>query len=147
MNKTKNITVRVTPELYRQTRHLAARYDTTVTELVEYLLERMPRALDRARFPVGGCKTPVDGATATPPPTACSETEKSRCTVAQPPTSSPSMASTCTAARCTAAVPLYKPRNQQNQKHLTANITACTAVVHWLFKCLSNLSTTRQIKT
>jgi len=54
MRTVRNITVAVTPELYRQTRLLAAEYDTTVTALVAYLLERMPYALKASRFPVGG---------------------------------------------------------------------------------------------
>jgi hypothetical protein len=54
MNKIKHITVAVSPELYRQTRHLAAEYDSTVTAIVAYLLERLPQALKAARFPVGG---------------------------------------------------------------------------------------------
>jgi hypothetical protein len=56
MRKGRTITVRVSPELYKQTRHLAADYNTTVTELVAYLLERMPRAIARSSFPVGGPK-------------------------------------------------------------------------------------------
>jgi len=59
MRKVRHITVAVSPELYRQTRHLAAEYDTTVTALVAYLLERMPKALQAARFPVGGPKPPA----------------------------------------------------------------------------------------
>ena len=54
MRNVRNITVAVTPELYRQTRRLAADYDTTVTEIVAYLLERLPDALKRAGYPVGG---------------------------------------------------------------------------------------------
>jgi hypothetical protein len=54
MRTVKNITVAVSPELYRQTRMLAAEYDSTVTAMVAYLLERMPKALKAARFPVGG---------------------------------------------------------------------------------------------
>ncbi len=57
MRNVRNITVAVSPELYRQTRMLAVEYDTTVTALVAYLLERMPRALKAARFPVGGPKS------------------------------------------------------------------------------------------
>jgi hypothetical protein len=54
MRKVRNITVAVDPELYRQTRRLAAEYDTNVTEMVRYLLLAMPEALKAARFP-GGC--------------------------------------------------------------------------------------------
>ena len=67
MRTVRNITVAVSPELYRQTRMLAAEYDTTVTSMVAYLLERFPDALKRARYPKGGPK-PV--APASPAPTA-----------------------------------------------------------------------------
>jgi hypothetical protein len=63
MRTRRNITVAVSPELYRQTRMLAAEYDATVTTLVAYLLERMPTALKAARFPVGG---PQSAASAQP---------------------------------------------------------------------------------
>jgi hypothetical protein len=61
MRTVRNITVAVSPELYRQTRLLAAEYDTTVTGLVAYLLERMPKALKAARFPVGGPQSAASG--------------------------------------------------------------------------------------
>jgi hypothetical protein len=54
--KVKNITVCVSPEIYRQTRHLAAEYDSTVSTIVAWLLERLPAALERTRFPKGGPK-------------------------------------------------------------------------------------------
>jgi len=53
MRKIRHITVSVTPELYRQTRHLAAEYDTTVSAMVAYLLERFPSALKAAQFQGG----------------------------------------------------------------------------------------------
>jgi hypothetical protein len=53
MRKVRNITVSVDPELYRQTRRLAAENDTTVTEIVRFLLLVMPEALKAARFPGG----------------------------------------------------------------------------------------------
>lgn len=62
MPKVRHITVAVSPELYRQTRHLAAEYDTTVTAIVAYLLERLPDALKRSRYPVGGVKTAANQA-------------------------------------------------------------------------------------
>ena len=52
--KVKNITVCVSPEIYRQTRHLAAEYDSTVSTIVAWLLQRLPEALERTRFPNGG---------------------------------------------------------------------------------------------
>ena len=54
MRKVKNITVCVTPEIYRQARHLAAEYNSTVSTIVAWLLERLPAALERTRFPKGG---------------------------------------------------------------------------------------------
>jgi hypothetical protein len=59
MSKVRHITVAVTPELYRQTRLLAAEYDSTVTAIVAYLLERLPNALKSSRYPVGGPKPPA----------------------------------------------------------------------------------------
>jgi hypothetical protein len=56
MRNVKNITVAVSVDLYRQTRKLAAEYDTTVTAMVAYLLQKLPDALKRAQFPVGGPK-------------------------------------------------------------------------------------------
>jgi hypothetical protein len=56
MRKVKNITVAVPVDLYRQTRRLAAEYDTTVTAMVAYLLERLPIHVVKARFPKGGMK-------------------------------------------------------------------------------------------
>ena len=53
MRNVKNITVAVDPELYRQTRHLAAEYNTSVTDLVRFLLLVMPEALKAARYPGG----------------------------------------------------------------------------------------------
>jgi hypothetical protein len=57
MRVVKNITVAVSPELYRKTRMLAVEYDTTVTTLVTYLLEEMPRALQFARYPAPGAQS------------------------------------------------------------------------------------------
>ncbi len=56
MRRVKNITVAVPVDLYRQTRRLAAEYDTTVTAMVAYLLERLPIHVEKARFPKGGIK-------------------------------------------------------------------------------------------
>jgi hypothetical protein len=56
MRKVKNITVAVPVDLYRQTRRLAAEYDTTVTAMVAYLLERLPIHVEKARFPKGEMK-------------------------------------------------------------------------------------------
>lgn len=53
MRKVRNITVAVDPELYRQTRRLAAEYNTSVTDMVRFLLLVMPEALKAARYPGG----------------------------------------------------------------------------------------------
>ncbi len=65
--KVRNITVCVTPQIYRQTRHLAAEYDTTVSTIVAWLLQRLPAALERTHFPKGGPKP-----SAKPAPLPCS---------------------------------------------------------------------------
>jgi hypothetical protein len=54
MRTVRNITVAVEPELYRQTRRIAADYDTTVTDMVRFLLLALPEAVKAARYP-GGC--------------------------------------------------------------------------------------------
>jgi hypothetical protein len=74
MRKVKNITVCVSPEIYRQTRHLAAEYDSTVSTIVAWLLQRLPAALERTHFPKGGPKpspqpTPALEDLVTPTPT------------------------------------------------------------------------------
>lgn len=100
MRNVRNITVAVTPELYRQTRKLAAEYDTTVTAIVAYLLERLPDALKRAGYPVGGM--PVVTAYATAPAIAtpgpvCQESVQ--CAEAPPPPPPKPENSACTAVR------------------------------------------------
>ena len=61
MIPTRKITVSVPLDLYLQSRRLAAQYDTTVTAMVAHLLERMPRYLKAANYPVGGPKRYVRG--------------------------------------------------------------------------------------
>lgn len=56
MRTVRNITVCVSPEIFYQTRLLAAEYESTVSGVVAFLLERLPDALERARYPVGGTK-------------------------------------------------------------------------------------------
>ena len=68
MRTVRNITVCVSPELYRQTKLLAAKYDTTVTGVVAFVLERLPDALARARYPVGGTKRKTSASTPTVSP-------------------------------------------------------------------------------
>ena len=53
MRTVRNITVAVDPELYRQTRKIAADYDTTVTDMVRFLLLVLPEAVKDARYPGG----------------------------------------------------------------------------------------------
>jgi hypothetical protein len=53
MRTIRNITVAVEPELYRQTRRIAADYDTTVTDMVRFLLLALPEAVAAARYPGG----------------------------------------------------------------------------------------------
>jgi hypothetical protein len=53
MQTVRNITVAVSDDLYRQTRRLAAQYDTTVTDMVRFLLMTLPEAVEAARFPGG----------------------------------------------------------------------------------------------
>ncbi|MGB0063252.1 MAG: hypothetical protein WBP85_02310 [Terracidiphilus sp.] len=61
--KCKHITVAVTEEQYHRTRLLAAEFDTTVTSLVAYLLDRLPDALRRAHYPkyqAANSDTPIE---------------------------------------------------------------------------------------
>ena len=89
MRKVKNITVCVTPEIYRQARHLAAEYDTTVSTIVAWLLPRLPAALERTRFPKGGPKPLAQRAQApTALPTAASPTPTLKGTSTPAPTPS-----------------------------------------------------------
>jgi hypothetical protein len=74
MRKVKNITVCVTPEIYREARHLAAEYDASVSAFVAFLLPRLRVALERSHFPKGGPKpspqpapAPADLSIPTPP--------------------------------------------------------------------------------
>jgi hypothetical protein len=53
MKRVRHITVAVSDDLYRQTRRLATQYDTTVTEMVRFLLLTLPEAVEAARFPGG----------------------------------------------------------------------------------------------
>jgi hypothetical protein len=53
MRTVRNITVAVDPKLYHQTRKIAADYDTTVTDMVRFLLLILPEAVKAARYPGG----------------------------------------------------------------------------------------------
>lgn len=81
MRKARHITVSVSPELYLQTRKLAAEMDSTVTAMVAYLLQRMPAALKAA-----GYKVTVPPAAATRPTPS---PRKAAASSGNPPSSSP----------------------------------------------------------
>jgi hypothetical protein len=74
MRTVRNITVAVEPELYRQTHRIAAEYDTTVTDMVRFLLLVLPDAVKDARYPGGrpqfGLAAARAAASATPAPPA-----------------------------------------------------------------------------
>jgi hypothetical protein len=53
MRTVRNITVAVTPELYHQTRKIAAEYNTSVTDMVRFLLLALPEAVKAALYPGG----------------------------------------------------------------------------------------------
>ena len=50
MSTPRNITVAVSPELYRQTRRIATEYDMPVTEMVRFLLQVQPSAASQTCF-------------------------------------------------------------------------------------------------
>jgi len=54
MRTVRNITVAVEPELYRQTRRIAADCDTTLTDMVRFLILVLPEAVKAARYPAAG---------------------------------------------------------------------------------------------
>jgi hypothetical protein len=74
MRTVRNITVAVDPELYRQTRRIAAEYDTTVTDMVRFLLLALPEAVKAALYPGGrpqfGLAAARAAASAMPAPSA-----------------------------------------------------------------------------
>jgi len=68
MPKFKNITVSVPIEVYREARRFAALYDSSVSAMTAYLLEHLPDAIKRSRFPKGGVKPSTPPAPAGPAP-------------------------------------------------------------------------------
>ena len=59
MPKVRNITVAVSPELYRQTRRIAADSDTTVSELVRHILVHLPELLRSTNHPAADSSAEV----------------------------------------------------------------------------------------
>lgn len=58
MREVRHITVAVTPDLYRQTRRIAADYDTTVTAIVADLLHKLPRLVRYTPYAFASAATP-----------------------------------------------------------------------------------------
>ena len=111
MRTVRNITVAVEPELYRQTRRIAADYDTTVTDMVRFLLLALPDAVKAARYPGGAPQFGLavyrrDRAAASAPPAATSP---------NPPTPSPekSEISPCTPVNASKPHSLQQLARQQ----------------------------------
>jgi hypothetical protein len=90
MRTVRNITVAVDPELYRQTRRLAAEYNTSVTDRLRFLLLAMPEALRAAHYPGG---RPQFGSAAARAPRAAAAAQ-----TPVPLTDSPSVTSANTSA-------------------------------------------------
>ena len=67
MPKVRNITVAVSPELYRQTRRIAADSDTTITELVRHILIHLPELLRSTNHQAANSRAEATSAEATPP--------------------------------------------------------------------------------
>jgi hypothetical protein len=89
MREVRHITVAVSPELYRQTRRIAADYDTTVTAIVADLLHKLPRLVKYTPYGSGSTPTP------SPIPQTSAkreEDQKSAATPSPSETSSPSPA-------------------------------------------------------
>jgi hypothetical protein len=165
MRNSKTITVRVSPKLYRQTRLLASQYDTTVTEIVADLLERLPRMVERLHLPVGGpIHAPAPASAVNPardprpagptcqpqprfrpPPPVPQKPESLAVPLSSTSTPSTSITFTRTAARRTAAVPLSTPRKSHNSNRLRSNRKIPAAVVHWIFRCFSKFAVIRKI--
>jgi hypothetical protein len=162
MRKSKTITVRVTPELYRQTRHLAAQYDTTVTEIVADLLEHLARVLERLNYPVGIPRrsqdpaassriapltppTPLTPLSAAPSPRYPEKPKNPAVPLSSTSTRSTSITFTRTSGRRTAAVPLSTPHKSHNLNRLRSICKIPTTAVYWFLRCFSKLAVTRKI--
>jgi len=106
MRTVRNITVAVEPELYRQTRRIAADYDTTVTDMVRFLLLVLPEAVKSARYPGGRPQFGLAAAraAASAPPAATSST---------PPSPQKSEISPCTLVNANNQVSIQRLAEQQ----------------------------------
>jgi hypothetical protein len=126
--KRKNITVAVTPEHYREIRHLAVEYDTTVTTLVAYLLKRLPDALRRANYPK---PEPKNVAYPTNPRHPAKRTAFLACEPPSRRAEQPDSAdSSPKPGNDTESVPQYTVRNPLTPKDFEANSKPCTDSVH-----------------
>jgi hypothetical protein len=107
MRTVRNITVAVTPELYHQTRKIAAEYNTSVTDMVRFLLLALPEAVKAALYPGGRpqfgravylkARAAARAAAQTQPtPSPSPKTENSPCTPVNP-TQPPALSATCEA--------------------------------------------------
>jgi hypothetical protein len=162
MREVRHITVAVTPELYRQSRKLAAEMDSNVSSMVAYLLERFPSFLKGAGYKVTippGAPHHLPGR---PPHGAPPAPNCQTCTRVAPPVSStpekapisdcravkpsqPSNLSETSEARTharTAAVRPYEGRNPNIPEYLSAKsesaYSRCTPVwQRWFRKVIT----------
>jgi hypothetical protein len=112
MRTVRNITVAVDPELYRQTRRIAADYDTTVTDMVRFLLLVLPEAVKSARYPGG---RPQFGLAAARAAASAPPATPSAVAAINPPTPSPqkSEISLCTPVNANNQVSIQRLAEQQ----------------------------------
>jgi hypothetical protein len=99
MRAVRNITVAVEPELYRQTRKIAAEYNTSVTGMVRFLLLILPEAVKAARYPGGRPQFGLAAARAAAPAQPTPSAEKSEISPCTPvnPAQPPFLSATCEA--------------------------------------------------
>ncbi len=106
MRQARHITVAVSPELYRQTRRIAADYDTTVTAtvtaIVADLLRKLPRLVKHTPYASASAPTPNPSTT---PQTSATRDEAQKSAA----TPYPSKTSGASPAPHTAPVRQYDP--------------------------------------
>jgi hypothetical protein len=126
MKGIRNITVAVSDDLYRQTRRVAAEYDTTVTEMVRFLLIALPSAVEAALFPGGrpqfGRAVYLAKKAGTPwPPSAQS----------QPPIPTPQSPQTAATeiTKNTVCIPVNPPQQTDSKSTYTESTSENTAQV------------------